>query len=187
MPGRILDGQDTSNFTLSRAGSPHTSLSALSSCLGARWAAMRLDTPDHIDKCAEASAISLAGLDTALATMEEIISADGATLLPALETLDPQAGLNILLTIRTNLRIFLIHNHLISLQNISAWSQAVFFLQYSQSLCSLMTLQQRDLERATTTQLMGREKLAGLLSQFVQFQHYFFCSEESDDMCELGL
>ena len=83
--------------------------------------------------------------------------------------------------------VFLIHNHLISLQNITAWSQAVFFLQYSQSLCSLMTLQQRDLERATTTQLMGREKLAGLLSQFVQFQHYFFCSEESDDMCELGL
>ena len=135
--------------------SPHNSLERLSSCLGARWSTMRLDTPDHLDKCADSSAVSLAGLDTALAAMEEIVSTEGATLMPALETLDPQA---------------------------------VFFLQYSQSLCSMMTLQQRDLERATTTQLMGREKLAGLLSQFSQFQHYFFCSEtESDNMCELGL
>ena len=116
---------------------------------------MRLDTPDHLDKCADSSAVSLAGLDTALTAMEDIISAEGATLMPALETLDPQA---------------------------------VFFLQFSQSLCSKMTLQHRDLERATTTQLMGREKLTGLLSQFAQFQHYFFCSEpESDNMCELGL
>jgi len=153
--GRILDGQDTSNFTLSRMSFPHNSLERLSSCLGARWAAMRLDTPDHLDKCADSSAVSLAGLDTALAAMEEIVNTEGATLMPALERLDPQA---------------------------------VFFLQYSQSLCSMMTLQHRDLERATTTQLMGREKLAGLLSQFSQFQHYFFCSEtESDNMCELGL
>ena len=38
---------------------------------------MRLETPDHLDKCAESSAVSLAGLDTALAAMEEIISAEG--------------------------------------------------------------------------------------------------------------
>ena len=62
--------------------------------------------------------------------------------------------------------------------------QAVFFLKYAQSQCSLMTLEQRDLDRTIHQSLLGQEKLKGVLSQFVQFQHYYFCSEESEDVCE---
>ena len=154
IPGRILDGHDQSNFTLSRAAEPSIALSRLSSCLVSTWSRMRLDTPDHLEKCAASSAKSVAGLDVTLAAVEEIISSDGATLLPALETLDPQA---------------------------------VFFLQYAQSLCSLMTLQQRDLDRASHQQLLAREKLSAVLSQFVQFKHFYFCSEESDNLCDTSL
>ena len=129
-------------------------LSRLSSCLVSRWSSMRLDTPDHLEKCAISSAVNVAGVDVAFAAMEEIVSNDGATLLPALETLDPQA---------------------------------VFFLQYSQSMCSMMTLQQRDLDRASYQQLLAREKLRAVLSQFVQFKHYYFCEEESDNICDTSL
>ena len=149
--GRILDGQDSTNYTLSRVAEPHVALSRLSSCLVSKWSSMRLDTPDHLEKCSGSSSVAVAGLDAAFTAMEEIVSFDGAQLLPALETLDPQA---------------------------------VFFLKYSQSLCSMMTLQQRDLDRAIHQQLLAREKLSGVLSQFIQFKHFYFCSEETENVCE---
>ena len=62
--------------------------------------------------------------------------------------------------------------------------QAVFFLAYSQSLCSASTLQQRDLDRATQPRLLARERLAGVLGQQQQFRHYFFCSELSEEPCQ---
>ena len=57
--------------------------------------------------------------------------------------------------------------------------QAVFFLQYSQTLCSLSSLEQRDLDRTLGRQLLGRERLAGVLTQFPEFRHYFYCSEDT--------
>ena len=146
-----MDGQDSSNYTMTRVGEPNLALSSLVSCLNTRWTQMMLDTPDMLTKSAVSSAISVLGVDVAFAAMEDIISADGATLLPALETLDPQA---------------------------------VFFLKYAQSQCSMMTLEQRDLDRAIHHHLLGREKLRGVLSQFVQFQHYYFCEEESENVCD---
>ena len=62
--------------------------------------------------------------------------------------------------------------------------QAVFFLAYSQSLCSASTLQQRDLDRATEPRLLPRELLAGVLGQSHQFRHFFFCSELSEEPCQ---
>lgn len=90
MPGRILEGGDSSNYTLSRRVEPGAALAPLSSCLAARWAAARLDTPDHLARCAASSSLAVLGLDTALAATEDIVSTDGAVLLPALDTLDPQ-------------------------------------------------------------------------------------------------
>ena len=62
--------------------------------------------------------------------------------------------------------------------------QAVFFLAYSQSLCSASTLQQRDLDRAPEPRLLPRERLAGVLGQSHQFRHFFFCSELSEEPCQ---
>ena len=149
--GRILDGQNSSNFTLSRVGEANFPLKRLSSCLETQWSVMRLDTPDHLAKCSSKSAVSVAGLAAAYTALEEMFDQEGAVLLPALETLDPQA---------------------------------VFFLQHAQSLCSSQTLQQRDFDRAVHNSLLGPEKLRGELSQFAQFRHFFFCSDESQYTCD---
>ena len=89
--GRILDGQNSSNFTLSRVGEANFPLKRLSSCLETQWSVMRLDTPDHLAKCSSKSAVSVAGLAAAYTALEEMFDQEGAVLLPALETLDPQA------------------------------------------------------------------------------------------------
>ena len=93
----------------------------------------------------------MAGVDAAFSALTESLSLEGGMLLPAMETLDPQA---------------------------------VFFLQYAQSHCSVSSLQQRDLDRTVDHQLLGREKLKGVLSQFVEFKHFYFCSEESEILCD---
>ena len=148
--GRILDGSYTGNFTLSRTESPNTPLQHSFSCLAERWTKMGLDTPDHLKKSAVSSSVAVAGLQAAYAALTEALLVEGAQLLPALETLDPQA---------------------------------VFFLQYSQTMCSLSSLQQRDLDRTLNHQLLGREKLKGVLSEFSEFRHFFFCSESSEEGC----
>ena len=132
-------------------GEANFPLKRLSSCLESQWSQMRLDTPDHLAKCSTKSAVAVAGLAAAYAAVEEMFGEEGAVLLPALETLDPQA---------------------------------VFFLQHAQSLCSSLSLQQRDLDRAVNSHLLGPEKLRGELSQFAQFRHFYFCSDESQHMCE---
>ena len=44
--GRILDGHETTNYTLSRVAKVNSALSRPSTCLVSKWSAMRLDTPD---------------------------------------------------------------------------------------------------------------------------------------------
>ena len=65
--------------------------------------------------------------------------------------------------------------------------QAVFFLQFGQSVCEASTLAQRDLDRTLSHRLLGRERLRGLVSQFPQFRHFNFCSEESRYQCDAVL
>ena len=65
--------------------------------------------------------------------------------------------------------------------------QAVFFLHYAQTHCALSTLKQRDLDRTLSTRLLGREKLRGVLSQFSEFRHYFYCAEKSEGECGSAL
>ena len=62
----------------------------ISTCLVSKWSAMRLDTPDHLEKCAIDSAVSVAGVDAAFSALTESLSLEGGMLLPAMETLDPQ-------------------------------------------------------------------------------------------------
>ena len=147
--GRIIDGSG-SNYTLSRSAETNAALKSAARCLVSKWSVLRLDTPDHLDKCAVGSAVSVAGVAAAYTALEDILSVDGGKLLPALETLDPQA---------------------------------VFFLQYAQSFCSVSSLQQRDIDRTVNQQLLGKEKLSGVLSQFIDFKHYYYCSENNDNSC----
>ena len=72
-------------------GEANFPLKRLSSCLESQWSQMRLDTPDHLAKCSTKSAVSVAGLAAAFTAVEEMFGQEGAVLLPALETLDPQA------------------------------------------------------------------------------------------------
>ena len=161
--GQILDGQQEATATGGRSSANVTSLASRAaaadpgavllrpaSCLRTKWATMRLDTPDQLEKVALRGAVAVAAMEAAYAALVESIVAEGALLLPALERLDPQA---------------------------------VFFTQYSQTFCSVSTLQQRDLDRTVSRELLGREKLKGVLSQFAEFRHFFFCPERNEDMC----
>ena len=140
-------GAGAGNLSQSRSEQANAPLLRAADCLVGRWAALRLDTPDQLERCAVTSAVSVAGLHAAYGALTEALSAEGGQVLPALEVLDPQA---------------------------------VFFLQYAQTFCSLRTLQQRDLDRTLKPHLLGREKLKGVLSQVDEFQHYFYCGDSSD-------
>lgn len=89
--GRILDGTHAGNFSVGRTEEPATALLRSAGCLVDRWTALRLDTPDQLDRGAVSSAVNLAGVRAAYAALTESLEAEGAVLLPALETLDPQA------------------------------------------------------------------------------------------------
>jgi len=147
--GRIMDGQEA-NFTLSRPAEAGATLRDGAKCLKNKWQNMRLDTPDHLDKSAMDSAVSVAGAKAAYGALGDILSVDGGKLLPALQNLDPQA---------------------------------IFFLEYSQSFCEQSTLQQRDIDRTVNQHLLGREKLEGVLSQFADFRHFFYCTENDENSC----
>ena len=67
--GRILDGHETTNYTLSRVAESNSALSRPSSCLVSKWSAMRHDTPDHPEKCAIDSAVTMAGVDAAFSAL----------------------------------------------------------------------------------------------------------------------
>ena len=56
--------------------------------------------------------------------------------------------------------------------------------QFAQSYCSVSSLQQRDFDRTVNHQLLGWEKLKGVLSQYVEFRHFYFCSDDSELMCD---
>ena len=57
------------------------------------WGSASLDTPDMLGWSREDSALGLASLETVLAAFASFLAVDGASLLPALEHLDPQAVL----------------------------------------------------------------------------------------------
>ena len=89
--GRILDGSQTGNFTLSRAEKPNAALEDASHCLISSWQHQGVDTLDQLKKSAVNNAISAAGLQAAYAALTETFLAEGGQLLPSLETVDPQA------------------------------------------------------------------------------------------------
>ena len=57
------------------------------------WGSASLDTPDMLGRSRQDSALGLASLETVLAAFASFLAVDGASLLPALEHLDPQAVL----------------------------------------------------------------------------------------------
>lgn len=61
--------------------------------------------------------------------------------------------------------------------------QSVFFLAYAQTLCSVETKRQRDIDRTTNNALLAREKLQGVLSQMAEFHHFYYCSYDDDQSC----
>jgi len=92
--GRLLGGSGQgSNYTLGRGAIAGNVLEAPTNCLMEAWGSARLDTPDMLGRSRHDSALGLASLETVLAAFGSFLAVDGASLLPALEHLDPQAVL----------------------------------------------------------------------------------------------
>ena len=93
--GRLLGGAGQgSNYTLGReAGEAGGALRGAAACLGEVWGAAGLETPDMLARSQGQGALELGGLEAALAALASFLSAEGGALLPALESLDPQAVL----------------------------------------------------------------------------------------------
>ena len=45
----------------------------------------------------------------------------------------------------------------------------------------MRTLQQRDLDRTLRHELLGREKLKGVLAELPEFRHYFYCASGDEE------
>jgi len=92
--GRLLGGSGQgSNYTLGRGALSGHVLETPSNCLMEAWGSASLDTPDMLGRSRKDSALGLASLETVLAAFASFLAVDGASLLPALEHLDPQAVL----------------------------------------------------------------------------------------------
>ena len=89
--GRILDGSEAGNFTLSRAEKPNAALEGASKCIGRSWAKHGIDTVEQLEKTAVSNAISVAGFQAAYTALTEAFQVENAQLLPSMEDLDPQA------------------------------------------------------------------------------------------------
>ena len=88
------------------------------------------------------SALGLASLETVLAAFASFLAVDGASLLPALEHLDPQAVL-LLQHARLQCEVDLALLHQKKMTN----------------LFQVQSLEARDLARTTRTQLLARERM----------------------------
>ena len=92
--GRLLGGAgQASNYTLGRGAEAGGALRVASACLTEQWGAAGLDTPDMLARSERDSVLGLAALETTLTALSSFLHAEGGTLLPALETMDPQAVL----------------------------------------------------------------------------------------------
>ena len=89
------------------------------------------------------SALGLASLETVLAAFASFLAVDGASLLPALEHLDPQAVL-LLQHARLQCEVDL----------------ALLHQKKMTDLFQVQSLEARDLARTTRTQLLARERMA---------------------------
>ena len=89
--GRLLDGSQTGNFTMSHAEKPNAALDDASRCLTRSWTNLGVDSKEQLEKTAVSNAISVVGLQAAYNALSEAYQVENAQLLPSLEDLDPQA------------------------------------------------------------------------------------------------
>ncbi len=119
-------------------------------CLVDKYSAAGLETVDQLLMCRQDSALTVAAVWQAFVTLEDILELERGILLPAMETMDPQA---------------------------------IFFLSYGQTLCSVATSQASDIERTANNHLTNRANLMGSLSQVHKFQHYYHCPYDEEQSC----
>lgn len=129
---------------------PRPILEADAKCLVDKYSAAGLDTVDQLLKCRVDSAMTVAALWQAYVTLEDILELERGILLPAMETMDPQA---------------------------------IFFLSYGQTLCSVSTENASDIERTARNRLSNRAILMGSLSQVYKFQHFYHCPYDEEQSC----
>ena len=99
-----------------------------------------------LSRSREDSALGLASLEAVLAAFASFLAVDGASLLPALEHLDPQAVL------------------LLQHSRLQCEVDTAHFLNRAQIICFLQvqSLEARDLARTTRTHLLARERLVSV-------------------------
>lgn len=129
---------------------PRPILEADAECLVDKYSAAGLDTVDQLLKCRMDSAMIVAALWQAYVTLEDILELERGILLPAMETMDPQA---------------------------------LFFLAFGQTLCSLSTDSASDIQRTANNRLSNRPLLMGTLSQVYKFQHFYHCPYDEEQNC----
>ena len=98
-----------------------------------------------LSRSREDSALGLASLEAVLAAFASFLAVDGASLLPALEHLDPQAVL------------------LLQHSRLQCEVDTAHFLNRAQNIfLQVQSLEARDLARTTRTQLLARERLVSV-------------------------
>jgi endothelin-converting enzyme len=69
---------------------PLQAFDAAANCLSERWVHAGIDTPDFVAKCKRRSAMAVVALKQTLVSLEDILEIESASVLPAMETFDPQ-------------------------------------------------------------------------------------------------
>ena len=102
-------------------------------CLTQAWGSASLDTPDMLARSRKDSALGLASLETVLAAFASFLAVDGASLLPALEHLDPQAVL-LLQHARLQCEVdpAFLHQKITHLFRFKVWRQETWLEQHEQ-------------------------------------------------------
>lgn len=87
----VLQFPTSSNASSGLFAAPLRAFQKTTQCLRDDFAQQGLDTPDYLTKCKKNTAMSIAALQQTMITLEDILELEQGVLLPALETLDPQA------------------------------------------------------------------------------------------------
>ena len=138
-------GEEASGFQ-----DPRPVLENDAKCLVDKYSATGLETVDQLLKCRMDSAMTVAAVWQAYVTLEDILELERGILLPAMETMDPQA---------------------------------IFFLAFGQTLCSVSTVDASDIQRTAWNSLGNRARLMGSLSQVFKFQHFYHCPYDEEQSC----
>lgn len=143
--GSLFGGPDGASFH-----DPRPILEKDATCLVDRYSASGVEAVEQLIKCRMDSTYSVAAVWQAFVTLEDILELERGVILPAMETMDPQA---------------------------------LFFLAFGQTLCSVATEDASDIQRTSEDKLSNKAKLMGTLSQVSKFHQFYHCPYDEEQGC----